>query len=142
MTGAATGGKDITGYDYERTLAGSNSFGNAGTATGTQVDIVSLGNNIAFDFRVRARNADREGEWRVLTVSGRPQAPGNDRATASTTSTDVTVTWDTVTAGTPIVSYRVKHFGRAATLYNIISAPMAFPTRSAAASISRSPRWA
>ncbi len=109
VTGAATGGKPITGYDYERRPAGSGSFGNAGSTTGTQVDIGGLGDNANYDFQVRAKNADRVGPWTMLTVSGRPSAPGGVAATASTTSTDVTVTWNAVTAGTPIVSYRVQY---------------------------------
>ena len=105
---ANSGGKPVTIYDHERAPAG-NAFGDAGTATGTQVDIGGLGNGTTYDFRVRARNADRAGEWTVLRVSGRPGAPGNVTATASTTSTDVTVTWDQAAAGTPLTEYLVQY---------------------------------
>ena len=74
VDGIDNGRDDITGYDYERAVANSNSFGNAGSTTGTQVDIGGLDDNTSYDFRVRARNADRVGEWTVLTVPGRPQA--------------------------------------------------------------------
>ena len=74
VDGIDNGRDDISGYDYERAVVDSNSYGNAGSTTGTQVDIGGLDDNTAYNFRVRARNADRVGEWAVLTAPGRPQA--------------------------------------------------------------------
>ena len=105
---SSDGGEPITGYEYQWKRAGGSWSGAPTVTTATAAAVTGVSDAAAHDFRVRARNALRPGQWIGLRVSHRPAAPAGVVGTPRSTGTGADLTWNAVTAATAVVRYRYQ----------------------------------
>jgi len=102
-------GAAITGYEVEYRAADSSGAYTAVTATSTAKTISGLGNNVAYDVRVRAVNGAVDAAWVSTTARAGivPTAPTALALTGGDESLTATWTASTFSGGSPVTGYEV-----------------------------------
>ena len=109
-----TGGSTIERYRYEWRPAGGGAWSGMDTTNSARGETISgLNRFVLHEFRVRGRNANRDGAWRTVTVAGRPNFGGAaPTATAHESRAEVALSWTALTGpatgGKSITSYRYE----------------------------------
>ncbi len=95
---SATGGKPVTGYTYQWGRDdGGATWPNERTTTDTSVDVTGLARGTDYQFRVRARNADRSGAFTARATATTLAKPARvTGVTATGGPGSLTVTWNAV----------------------------------------------
>ena len=114
-TAPNTGGSAITHYDVRYKKTSGNTWTSIDTITTTSRTVTSLDNAAAYEFQVRAANANGDGNWSpsvtatpVAPTKAAPDAPGTP--TVSARNTALYVTWTAPDANNdPITGYKVRH---------------------------------
>ena len=111
-TAPFNGGADISGYDVQwKTGSESYSSVREATVTGTDYTITGLATLTAYQFRVRATNANGDGPWSsdgaATTVSTTPGKPGLSESCGDGSAT-LTIAAPSDNGGSAITSYTIQ----------------------------------